>query len=177
VVADNPSLSVRAVAGKSPVRVVVDCNARMPSDAKMLSDGGAPVIVIQADDRPVRDIAHEVVRLPRRGGGLHPEDILQCLADRGLTRILVEGGAKTIATFLDADLIDRLHVAVAPIIIGSGPMGINLAPVDRLAEARRPRIEVFNIGTDVVFDCDFRETTVRPETSEEGQDILMPHTA
>ncbi|MCJ8520084.1 riboflavin-specific deaminase-like protein [Pseudorhizobium tarimense] len=177
VVADNPSLSVRAVPGENPVRVVIDCNGRMPQQSKMLTDGGAPVLVVQADDILARRLGHEVVRLPRCGEGLHPKDILDCLAERGLTSVLIEGGAKTIARFIDADLVDRLHVAIAPIIIGSGPMGISLAPVDRLSEARRPTVNVYNIGTDIVFDCDFRRPAASLETSDQGQDVLVTHPA
>lgn len=177
VVADNPSLSVRAVEGPSPVRVVIDCNGRIPSDAKMLHDDGAPVLVIQADDNSRSELSYDIIRLPRRGEGLHPQDILEALAQRDLTSVLVEGGATTIARFLDADLIDRLQVSVAPIIIGSGPMGINLAPIDRLADARRPVVAVYDIGTDIVFDCDFRAITCAAEASEEGQNVLVPHPA
>ena len=176
VVADNPSLSVRSVPGRSPVRVVIDCNGRIPAGAKMLSDGGTPVLIIQADDAPLRDLDQEIVCLPRRSEGLHPQDILDCLAERGLTTVLVEGGANTIARFLDADLVDRLHVSVSPIIIGSGPMGITLAPVDRLAEARRPDVTVYNIGTDIVFDCNFRSRT-RQATSRESEHVLVTDTA
>lgn len=176
VVADNPSLSVRAVSGKSPVRVVVDCNGRMPERAKMLYDGGMPVLVVQADDVPSRGIRHEVIRLPRHtDGGLAPRAILEALAQRGLTTVLVEGGANTISRFVDAHLVDRLHVSVAPIIIGSGPAGIRLSPIDRLSEARRPDVEVYNIGTDIVFDCNFR-SEIRQEAASpaaDRQDILM----
>ena len=175
VVADNPSLSVRAVSGRSPVRVVIDCNGRLPHDAKMLSDGGTPVLIIQADDQPERPLGHEVIALPRRGEGLHPRDIIDCLVERGLRTVLVEGGAKTIARFIDADLVDRLHVAVAPIIIGSGPMGISLAPIDQLAEARRPQVEVYDIGTDIVFDCNFRAQVAEAKASGPAENILVPH--
>ena len=177
VVADNPSLSVRAVPGLSPARIVIDCNGRIPSDAKMLHDSGAPIFIIQADDVPPLVSRHEVVQLPRRGAGLHPQDILEALAKRGLSTILVEGGARTIARFIDADLVDRLHVSVSPIIIGSGPMGINLAPVDRLTEARRPAVAVYNIGTDIVFDCAFGPAAKRESTSRNAEDILMSNPA
>ncbi|MDE1160265.1 MAG: RibD family protein [Neorhizobium sp.] len=157
VVADNPSLSVRAVDGQSPVRVVIDCNGRMPRDARMLKDGGAPVIVMQADDvAPIGDF--QTCLLPRDtvSGGFRPSDIIAALHARGLKRILVEGGATTISRFMEEDAIDRLHVAVAPIIIGSGPSGIRLPPIDKLSEARRPDVTVYNIGSDIVFDCDLR---------------------
>ncbi|MFN7024049.1 MAG: RibD family protein [Pseudorhizobium sp.] len=177
VVADDPSLSVRAVAGCSPVRVVIDCNARLPENAKMLSDGGTPVLIIQADDVPARTLGDKVIALPRRGEGLHPRDILDCLLERGLSTILVEGGATTIARFIDAGLVDRLHIAVAPIIIGSGPMGISLAPIDHLAEAHRPKVDVYNIGTDIVFDCNFRATAASSERFEKAEDIPVAHPA
>ncbi|MGK9053473.1 RibD family protein [Neorhizobium petrolearium] len=174
VVADDPSLSVRAVSGKSPIRVVVDCNGRMPERAKMLHDGGMPVLLLQAEDAPTRSGRHEIVRLPRQtDGGLAPRDILDALAERGLATVLVEGGANTISRFVDADLIDRLHVSVAPIIIGSGPAGIRLSPIDRLSEARRPEVQVYNLGTDIVFDCNLRAEAQRKAASPERQDVLM----
>ena len=156
IIADDPSLSVRAVDGPSPVRVVVDCNGRIPNDAKFFSDGGERIIIIRADDIDHRLEGAEIIRLPRRANGLDVEDILGALGKLGLNSVLIEGGARTIARFLDAGAVDRLHIAVAPLIIGSGPNGISLPPVQRLAEAQRPKIEVYDIGTDVLFDCDFR---------------------
>jgi diaminohydroxyphosphoribosylaminopyrimidine deaminase / 5-amino-6-(5-phosphoribosylamino)uracil reductase len=165
VVADNPSLSVRAVEGKSPVRVVIDCNGRMPRDAKMLQDGGAPVIVMQADD-VVRSGPFETCPLPRHGdGGFLPSAIVAALHARGLGRILVEGGATTISRFIEDNAIDRLHVSISPIIIGSGPSGIRLPPIDKLSEAMRPKVEAYNIGSDIVFDCDLRAQAAPPVVS------------
>jgi len=173
VVADNPSLTVRAVGGINPVRVVIDCNGRMPLDAKMLSDGGGPVLIIQSDDVAPRAHHHETILLPRTRTGIDPSAILDALGDRGLTSILVEGGAKTISRFIDNGLVDRLHVSVAPIIIGSGPAGISLSPVDKLSEIHRPKVSVYNIGTDIVFDCDLRTISRSDAISRERPDILM----
>ena len=64
IIADDPSLSVRAVAGPSPVRVVIDCNGRIPVDAKFFSDGGERIIVIQADDVDHAPKGADVIRLP-----------------------------------------------------------------------------------------------------------------
>ncbi|MCO4318233.1 RibD family protein [Phyllobacterium sp. 21LDTY02-6] len=156
IVSDDPSLSVRAVTGPSPVRVVIDCNGRMPMGAKFLSDGGERIIVIQADDVDVRPANAEIIRLPRTERGLDVADILQALRQRELRSVLVEGGARTVGRFLDADAVDRLHVAISPMIIGSGPTGILLPPVHRLTDARRPKVDVYDMGTDILFDCDFR---------------------
>jgi riboflavin biosynthesis pyrimidine reductase len=70
-----------------------------------------------------------------------------------LKRILVEGGAKTIARFIDAGLVDRLHVTISPLIIGSGPCGISLAPITELCNAQRPSADVYVLGRDILFDC------------------------
>ncbi len=132
------------------------------------------MLVLQADDVPSPSGRHEIIRLPRQpDGGLAPRDILETLAERGLTTVLVEGGANTISRFVDAQLIDRLHVSVAPIIIGSGPAGIRLSPIDRLAEARRPEVQVYNIGTDIVFDCNFRVEARHGTASADREDVLM----
>lgn len=156
IISDNPSLSVRKVTGPNPVRVVIDCNGRVPADAKFLKDYGEKVIVFQAEDVDRRIEGIHTVKLRRQKCGLDVEDILGSLRKLGLNSVLVEGGARTIARFLNARVVDRLHVAVAPLIIGSGPSGICLPPVHSLSEAHRPKIEVYNIGTDVLFDCDFR---------------------
>jgi riboflavin-specific deaminase-like protein len=156
VKADNPRLSVRAVKGPNPVRVIIDCRAELTGDESIFSDGGAPVLLIQSEKAPHRRYAAELLRIQQGPSGLDPKEILRLLADHGLHRILVEGGARTIARFIDAGLVDRLHVAIAPLIIGSGPTGISLPPIEHLASAHRPPAKVYNLGSDILFDCELR---------------------
>lgn len=68
--------------------------------------------------------------------------------------MLIEGGSFTLSRFIEAKLLDRLHVAISPIIIGGGPQGLTMptAP-DKLLDAWRPQSGVFSLGSDVVFDC------------------------
>jgi riboflavin biosynthesis pyrimidine reductase len=74
-----------------------------------------------------------------------------------MRRILVEGGARTISAFIDAGAMDRLHVLVSPMIIGSGKAGLDLAPIAALSGALRPRTQVFPFADgDVLFDCDLK---------------------
>jgi riboflavin biosynthesis pyrimidine reductase len=103
----------------------------------------------------------ELIRLPTRDGIIPPADIVAALFARGLRKLLIEGGAKTISAFLDADCLDRLHIMMAPVIIGSGRPGLDLAPVAALAQARRPRTHAYLLGDgEVLFDCALRETGV-----------------
>lgn len=172
---DNPRLSVRAVVGPNPVRVVIDCHAALTGEERLFHDGLAPVIVIRSEDTPGKALKAETILLPRAACGLAPDAILNCLEQRGLRRILVEGGARTIARFVDAGLVDRLHVSIAPLIIGSGPPGIALSPIEQLANARRPVSTLYLLGEDILFDCELKTTT--RSLRRQGQQIEMADTA
>lgn len=151
---DDPQLTVRHARGPSPARILIDPQGRIPDDRRLFRDDGVRRIVIQAVERP-RPAGVEVIVLGRAGGIIAPCRILEALAAAGLTRILVEGGATTLGHFCTAQLIDRLHIAVAPLIIGAGPSGLALPPVDALDDCVRPQVTAFDLGSDVVFDCTF----------------------
>lgn len=172
---DNPRLSVREVSGPNPTRVVIDCRGELTGEEGLFHDGGAPVIVIQGHDAPETPQDFDVVKLKRGPSGLEPAHILDALARRGLHRILVEGGARTIARFIDANLVDRLHVAISPLIIGSGPCGISLPPIAELCNAHRPAADVYALGSDVLFDC--RLKTDAPSAVRQCQEIGVPDDA
>jgi diaminohydroxyphosphoribosylaminopyrimidine deaminase / 5-amino-6-(5-phosphoribosylamino)uracil reductase len=158
VMADDPILNVRRVSGPNPARVVIDPSGRMPLDKRCMSeaDGARRLIVTDTDRAAAPGV--EMVVVPRIGDRLQPAAIVAALYDRGLRRLLIEGGAWTVSSFIDAGVIDRLHVLVAPVILGSGKTGLALAPIERLAQARRPlsRVHVLADG-DVLFDCDLRQ--------------------
>lgn len=149
---DDPRLTVRLVPGGNPARVVIDPKGRLPNDARVLANDGTRRIVIQSCDTPRPD-GVEVVVLSARDGWIAPALIRGVLAALGLTRVLIEGGGVTIAGFLEAGLLQRLHVAVAPLIIGAGPAGLSTTPIARLADALRPKTHVYGLGTEVLFDC------------------------
>ena len=157
VIADDPQLNVREVEGPCPARVVIDPNFRLPVDARMLRDGAAPIYAIQGDDRP-RGPGVEPIVIARKDGALRPGDIVEALAARGFKRILIEGGAATVSAFLSAGALHRFHLSIAPIVIGSGPVGINLPPIDELDGALRPTTVTHQLGEDVLFDCVFEMT-------------------
>ena len=159
VVADNPYLNVRRVEGRNPARVVIDPNGRVPLDARCFDGAdGARRLIIRAVDAPVPP-GVEVIRLAAIGGRLDPNAINAALYARGLRRTLLEGGASTVSAFIDARAVDRLHVLVAPVILGSGKTGLSLTPIGPLSDALRPatRVHVLSDG-DVLFDCDLRSS-------------------
>jgi riboflavin-specific deaminase-like protein len=156
-IADDPQLTVRHVPGRTPRRVVIDRQGRLPAGLRMLDDGEGRVLALCGPDAPARADLDQLRLAPEPDGGFTPDAIVAALAAQGLRRILVEGGADTLARFLDAGRVDLLHVLVAPMILGSGKPGIRLRPVERLADALRPRTEghVLPDG-DVLFACDLR---------------------
>jgi len=159
VVADDPMLNVRRVPGRNPARIVIDPKGRMPATAKLLVEDGARRIIVRAAGcaQPLVPGA-EVLEVPAdRDGQLAPREIIATLFSAGLHSFLVEGGAGTVSGFIDGGAVDRLHVLVAPVILGSGKPGLTLKPIDRLAQALRPRANVHVLADgDVLFDCDMR---------------------
>jgi riboflavin-specific deaminase-like protein len=153
--ADDPQLTVRRVSGPNPARVVLDPQGRLPPQAKLLADDGTRRIVIGCEaGRSDLPAGVEYVPLAKHDGQLAPSMVLTELAARGFRRILIEGGADTISRFAHAGCLDRLHVVVAPIILGAGRPGINLPAIDRVDQAMRAPMRAVALGDEVLFDCD-----------------------
>lgn len=156
VVADDPRLTVRRVAGANPARVAIDPRGRLGCGGRWLArDGAARLLVSAAPCRASVDA--ELVRLDACDGRISPPAIVAALFARGHRRLLIEGGPKTIAGFIEAGCVDRLHVLISPVIIGSGRTGFELSAIAKLEMALRPRAEIHLLGGgDILFDCDLR---------------------
>ncbi len=153
--ADDPQLTVRRVEGPSPARVVIDPSARLASSARALAADGIRRLVITGAGAPTRLPADvEIVPLAAEGGRIAPGAIVAALAARGFRRILIEGGADTVSRFLAAGCLDRLHIVIAPIILGSGPSSLALPPIKLVEEAVRAPIRAHVLGDEVLLDCD-----------------------
>lgn len=154
-VADNPQLTVRRVAGPSPARIVLDPKGRLSPDCRVLAEDGVRRLVITAEGvRPRLGPGVEILEIAAPGGEVAPAAILGALAERGFGRILIEGGAHTVSRFIAAGCLDRLHVMVAPIMLGAGQTGVTLKPIDRADQALRSPMRAHLIGEEVLLDCD-----------------------
>jgi riboflavin-specific deaminase-like protein len=153
--ADDPQLTVRRVAGPNPARVVIDPRGRLTAAARVfVDDGTRRLLLTGASTHCALPPGVEVVALPTPDGRIAPADILAALAQRGLRRILVEGGAETVSRFLLAGCLHRLHVLVAPIILGAGRAGIDLPPIERADQAMRIPVRSIALDGDLLLDCD-----------------------
>jgi diaminohydroxyphosphoribosylaminopyrimidine deaminase / 5-amino-6-(5-phosphoribosylamino)uracil reductase len=152
---DDPQLTVRRVEGPSPARVIVDPKGRLPATARVLAADGIRRLVMTAPEAPGRlpgGVEH--ISIDPQEGQLAPAAIIAALASRGFRRILIEGGADTVSRFVAARCLDRLHVMVAPIILGAGRSSLTLPPIDRVDEAVQAPMRVHVLGGDVLLDCD-----------------------
>ncbi|PWG64400.1 dihydrofolate reductase family protein [Spiribacter halobius] len=147
VAADDPRLTVRSVPGPNPVRVVLDPRGALPESSSVYRDRAAATLRIAP---PGVAALPGVEQLALDSPG--PAEILAALAGRGLHRVLVEGGGRTVSAFLAAGVLDRLHVTVAPVLIGSGRPALSLPEIATMQEALRPPTRRFPLGEDLLFD-------------------------
>ena len=163
---DDPLLTVRHVEGDNPLRVIIDPRRRLGVQARVFADD-AETLLVYGDDAP-SGAAHgaaDVISLPLRGGRLDLDALLAELRMRGCRAVFVEGGGETVSRFVEADLLDRLQIAIAPLVTGSGRPGLSLPARDRIAECLRPAHRVFTMGGDVLFDCDLRAPGAAPASA------------
>ncbi len=151
---DDPRLTTRLVDGPNPTRVVIDPQLRSNLRLRMFSDDAATTLLACGADAPDRPCPKnvEVLRLGVAHRELTTRTVLAALRERGLDRVFIEGGGHTVSRALQEGVLDRLHVAVAPLFIGEGVRGVRIEGLRRFADAIRPSCESFEMGQDVLFD-------------------------
>jgi riboflavin-specific deaminase-like protein len=164
VAADDPRLTTRLVEGPNPVRVIIDPQRRLPDDRRVFAEADAPTLVacqVGQDGHTGVDGRH--LCLPREGDGLSLSALVSALGDRGLHALFVEGGGVTVSRWMEAGLLDRLQVAIAPVLVGSGRQGLQLPPAASMQACRRPACRVYRMGEDLLWDFDLRsERRIEP---------------
>jgi riboflavin-specific deaminase-like protein len=159
VAADDPQLTTRLVEGPNPLRVVLDPARRLTPNHRVFTDDTTETLYVCAKSLTTPGERHfgraMVTALPDRAdGGVDVGELMRLLRARGCARVFVEGGGVTVSMFLEANLLDRLHVTVAPLLIGDGRPAIRLPPRAALGDCHRPRYRVFRMGGDVLFDLE-----------------------
>lgn len=122
--ADDPELTccIPGLEHRSPIRVVLDSRLRLSANSKLARTAKEfPTIVFATDvgGGPLVDCGIDVVHVPKDARG-RPDiaSVLRTLAERGVTRLLVEGGASVYASCLDRNLVDQLELFSAPVVLG-----------------------------------------------------------
>lgn len=165
VIADNPSLTVRLVKGKSPFRLVLDSRLRIPLKSRILADGHVTRTIVvttdQADPQKVRRVQALGARvLPVRASPHGRVDLmaaLRRLAGEGITSILVEGGAKLSTSFVKARLVDQLLLVIGSKIIGTGIEAMGDLGISDMNQAVRLSIDkIRRVGDDLIVMAKIR---------------------
>lgn len=157
---DDPRLTTRLVPGDNPVRVVLDRRRRLPPGLRVFTDGAAETLLC-CDQELVgsggeRQGQARVLGIPCRAGRLDLGALLETLSGQGLRRLFVEGGGALVSAFLAQGLLDRLHLTLAPLVIGTGRPGLRIPAPERLVDAQRPPARLFRMGADLLYDLDLR---------------------
>ncbi|UOD50788.1 RibD family protein [Orrella daihaiensis] len=159
LVADNPRLTVRLLNGQSPDRVVIDPSGRAPADATCLLDQSVRRVILTAPGHTRTDLPAGVQQIHfgglESGQKIDPEQLRQWFASQGWQRVLIEGGAATLAVFLNKSCLDYLHLITSPLILGPGVAGIRTIGLSQLSEAKRFKAQAFDLGHDLLMECAF----------------------
>ncbi|WFU48630.1 bifunctional diaminohydroxyphosphoribosylaminopyrimidine deaminase/5-amino-6-(5-phosphoribosylamino)uracil reductase RibD [Sinorhizobium terangae] len=132
--ADDPDLTVRlhGLEDRSPIRIVLDRRLDLPVRSKLVRSAQEVPVIVVADASLDEDAATRRAALEAAGAEVLNvdaiPDLLTALASRGISSLLVEGGARAARAFLDAGLVDRILLFTGPITIGED--GIR-SPFDR----------------------------------------------
>jgi len=163
--ADDPELTVRLGTPwpREPYRVVVDSQARLPADARLIRAGTPSRAVVAVGPRADARRAHAleaagatVVECPDGGGGVDLRHLLTWLAAREVTSLLLEGGGGLNAGFIESGLVDRVAVFVAPLVLGGRSA---VTPVEGGGRALKEALRIVRatsrwIGEDLLIEGD-----------------------
>jgi diaminohydroxyphosphoribosylaminopyrimidine deaminase/5-amino-6-(5-phosphoribosylamino)uracil reductase len=164
VKADDPSLTTRLPdgEGRDPTRIILDTHLSIPLNARVLTQSSpAGTLLVTGRDVPaearrrVEAAGAEVLPAPQRQDRIDLAPLMQTLGARGIASILVEGGSQVAGSFLRAGLVDKLHLFLAPKLLGGddgipicrGPGAARMQDCLRLGD-----LTVRRFGEDVMIE-------------------------
>jgi diaminohydroxyphosphoribosylaminopyrimidine deaminase/5-amino-6-(5-phosphoribosylamino)uracil reductase len=128
ILIDDPQLTARCgyrggMTKKQPLRVIVDAAGRTPLTARVFSEPGTVLLAVGETVSPTQKRAYtkagaDVLVLPSKRGLVDLDELMQALGKRQITSVLVEGGSSLLGSLCDRNLVDKITVFIAPIIIG-----------------------------------------------------------
>jgi 5-amino-6-(5-phosphoribosylamino)uracil reductase/diaminohydroxyphosphoribosylaminopyrimidine deaminase/5-amino-6-(5-phosphoribosylamino)uracil reductase len=160
---DDPRLTVREASGSDPLRVVLASTLGLPRNAKVLARDGRALVIgaegrIDADERAALEAAGVSVAIAARDpeGRVDIDGALSLLAERGVKRLLVEGGSKVVTSFLRAKRVDRVSIEIAMRLLGApGTPMLGALSIDVLEMAPSlANVSVERLGENVIVRGD-----------------------
>ena len=172
VLKDDPALTVRLGRPwpREPWRVVLDTDARTPVRAQVIAAATpARALIAVGETAPAARVAAlqsagaAVVRFPVRDGRVAVDAVLAALFEREVCAVLVEGGGEVHASFLEAGVVDRVTLFVAPLLLGgrTAPTVVGGAGRDLKSAIRLGQLTARAVGDDLLIEAD----VVRPDSA------------
>ena len=121
VLADNPQLNVRTWFGRSPIRVIIDRKLKIQGDYHVLDHNAKTIVITEIKKGPkwMKNIDYEVINFTKNV----PQQICDMLYKHNITSVLIEGGGRTLQSFLSDKLWDEARIFVGPNSFGEGIKG------------------------------------------------------
>jgi riboflavin biosynthesis pyrimidine reductase len=160
VVRDNPELTVRAVKGRNPLRIILDGRFRIGGARKVLDTRKAPTMLITSVAQLRRKRA-KAVALEKRGvqvigipsaNQIPGSTLLKALAGLGITSVLIEGGSATVGPFIDHGLANRVYCFIRYGLLGSGLQAFNVGRRSLRQMVNLADVSVQVLGDDLLLE-------------------------
>jgi diaminohydroxyphosphoribosylaminopyrimidine deaminase/5-amino-6-(5-phosphoribosylamino)uracil reductase len=143
VLADDPQLTVRLTRGASPRRLVVDSRLRIPLHSRVLTDEFAGRTIVATTTRAPKNKIGKIEKLGAKvwvvkadsEKRVHLPTLWRRMGKAGIASVLVEGGNRVASAVLKNKLVDKIHIFVAPKILGDGLSAIENLGINSLARA------------------------------------------
>jgi diaminohydroxyphosphoribosylaminopyrimidine deaminase/5-amino-6-(5-phosphoribosylamino)uracil reductase len=166
VLADDPQLTCRlpGMAARSPVRVVLDQSLRIPASSQIVhSARETPLWVVGSELAEAAAAMRlgaagaQVIRIPASSAsGLDLPAVLHALAEKGITRLMVEGGSRVAASFVAADLVDEIWLFRGVEEVGrDGVDALDALPLSKITQSQAFRVhasETFGHDTLTIYE-------------------------
>lgn len=177
ILADDPQLTVRLVKGRSPIRVIPDSRLRISLNAKVLKDQDvAPTIIAttsQADDKKLsslKGMGIEVLMVSEdEWGEVDLGNLFKSLGKRGISSILVEGGARIITSLFHQGLVDKVVLVIAPKIMGKGIEAVGDLSIRGVSDVLKLSfVRTYRRGEDLVIEANIHGRLSTSESENRG---------
>ena len=161
VLNDNPMLNCRIENPKNPIRIICDSNLRIPLDCDIVKTANeiptfvAATVKNSDKEKALMKNGVEVIYIKEKNGKLSLTDLIEKLGEMKIDSVMIEAGAALNASALEAGIIDRLQLYIAPKLIGGNMSAFGGLGIEKMSDAvklSKPKIQFFD--SDILLEYD-----------------------
>lgn len=160
VIKDDPRLT--GVQNQKLIRIVVDSSLRVSAKARLFGQGGSSIVATtknasQKKKNVLKNLNVDIIECPIKNNKVNLSYLFKELFKRGIDKLLIEGGPTIIGSALKENLVDQLHIYIAPKIMGdpnakSSIIGFSVEDVNKISFLRNLKLRRINQDILVVAD-------------------------